>query len=899
MKVPRAVRTVRSHARRLGRAGALSLLLLPGSLLAQQNAGAAQATRSWADQIIQQETFAKPPQEILDAVLAPRHLNVTLSSGSLSPDKAWFLDEIGDGPVTMDVFSKPFHELGGEFIDFQANRDRSLTIRNNVGIQLISAVDGTKRTIQVPRGARVSGARWSPDGKSIAYYAHTPDATHIWIADVATGRSRQLTRTPVLATFVTSFEFTANGSKIATVLIPDNRPPMPQKPAVPPGPQVKVAEESDRNILRTYASLLATPYDQDLLEWHTTGQVALIDVQNRSVTKFGAPAMVRSIDFSPDGQYARVTRMVRPFSYMVPVSNFGTVEEIWDQSGKVLVELSKRETNLGVRRDDPPTAPGAGGGGANQQGRRELSWRPDGQGLTFLEQEPAPPGADSARDEPPAGRGGGEGGGARRADRVMQWLPPFDSASLRVVYQQNTRMQGHRFSPDMKILFFSERQGQNASEIAVYLDQPSQKYTLARYRSDDFYANPGSLVTTGGGGGGGGGFFGGRGGGPGGGGQVQISSDGSSVFFQGTQYDKNPIEVGPKSFIDKVNIRTGAKTRIFEGTNNNAFERVAAILDQDATTLVVTRESATQVPQSYRKGGGREVQLTQNTDYTPDLTRAPREAFTVTRPDGFRFRVNVLLPPSHTPGQRLPAMFWFYPREYTSQEQYDQGARTFNRNAFPNFGLRSMQYLARLGYAVVEPDAPIIGEQGQMNNNYENDLRNNLAAVIDELDRRGIVDRQRIGIGGHSYGAFSTVNAMVHTPFFKAGIAGDGAYNRTLTPLGFQTERRIFWDARDVYISMSPFMHANNLTGALLMYHGLHDQNVGTDPINSPRLFHALNGLGKTVSMYLYPFEDHGPATLETTLDLWARWTAWLDKYVKNAQPVDAKVTTEDRQDSN
>jgi dipeptidyl aminopeptidase/acylaminoacyl peptidase len=238
-------------------------------------------------------------------------------------------------------------------------------------------------------------------------------------------------------------------------------------------------------------------------------------------------------------------------------------------------------------------------------------------------------------------------------------------------------------------------------------------------------------------------------------------------------------------------------------------------------------------------------------------------------------------------------MFWFYPREYTDQESYDRGARTYNRNSFANFGLRSMEFLVRLGYAVVEPDAPIVGEQGAMNNNYEHDLRNNLLAVIDEIDRRGWVDRHRIGIGGHSYGAFSTVNAMVHTPFFKAGIAGDGNYNRTLTPLAFQSERRILWDAKDVYLGMSPFLYANNLTGALLMYHGLHDQNVGTDPIHSPKLFHALNGLGKTVSMYLYPFEDHGPATLETQLDLWARWTAWLDKYVKNAgQP--AAVTTTD-----
>jgi dipeptidyl aminopeptidase/acylaminoacyl peptidase len=887
---------------RLARAVPALLLALPLPVLGQASQQQKQAT-TWQDQLIQQETYAKPPQEILDAVMAPRHLNVTLSN--LSPDKKWFLNEIGDGPVRMDLFSKPFHDLGGEFIDFKANRDRGLTIRSNVGIQIISAEDGSKRTIQVPPGARVSNATWSPDGKSVAYFVHGDDATHIWIADAATGKSRQLTRTPVLATFVSSFDWSADGKKIETVLIPDMRKPMPPEPAQPAGPRVKVAEESDKNRLRTYASLMSTPYDQDLLEWHGTGQIAAIDVATRAVTKFGQPTMARTIDFSPDGQYVRVTRMVRPFSYVVPVANFGTVEEIWDATGKVLTKLSERKLNLGVNADDPVAAPGAGGGGQqNQQGRREVTWRTDGQGLSYLEQEAAPPGQDTADAAPAGGRGGragGQGNGPRRRDRLYQWLPPFDSGAAKVLYEQDTRMASVRFSPDMQAIFFRETAGQNTSENAVYLNAPTQKYTLARWRSDDIYADPGTIAMARGGAGGGGfgGGGGGRGGGPAGGGTVLVSSDGSSVYFQGTQYDKNPLEVGPKAFLDKVNIRSGQKQRVFEGSNSGVFERVSSILDPDATRLIVARESPTQVPQQFLKTGGQEVQLTQNVDPTPDLTRARRESFTVERPDGFKFRVNVMLPTNYQQGVKPPAMFWFYPREFAGQEEYDRGARTFNKNTFQSFGIASLQFLARLGYAVVEPDAPIVGAAGEMNNNYENDLRNNLSAVIDELDRRGLADRTRIGIGGHSYGAFSTVNALVHTPFFKAGIAGDGAYNRTLTPLGFQTERRDFWQAKDVYLSMSPFIYANNLSGALLMYHGLHDQNVGTDPINSPRLFHALNGLGKTVSMYLYPFEDHGPAALETRLDLWARWTAWLDKYVKNPTKTETKVTTEDKPISN
>jgi dipeptidyl aminopeptidase/acylaminoacyl peptidase len=915
-------------------APALLLALLPLTLLAQgtppQAPAATSKPASWADEILKQDTYARPPDPLAEAVLAPRHLNVTLSN--LSPDKKWFLAEIGDGPVTMAVFSKPFHELGGVFVDFKANRSRALTIRNNVGLQIVSAADGSKKAIEIPAGARMSNATWSPDSTTIAYFVHGEDATHIWAADVATGRSRQVTQKPVLATLVSSFELTPDSKKIVAVLVPDGRAPMPPAaPIAPTGPTVKRAEESDKNRLRTFPSLMSTPHDFQLLEWHATGQLALLDIPAvplknvkakpakagaaTGVRKIGQPAMIRSSDLAPDGKYVRVTRMLKPFSYDVPVNNFGTIEEVWDLDGKALAKLTERPLNLGVQDDTAPppdpAAAGGGRGGQEQQGKREITWRTDGQGLTYLEQDPVPPGATAdaapggARGAAGAGGRGGRGGdqgeggraqGPPRRDRLMQWLPPFDEKSVKVILENGTRMTGHRFSPDMQVLFFSERSGQNTVENAVYLNEPAKRYTLARYRADDIYANPGSIVGVRGGGGGGRGAgapaAGGRGGG-GGGGPVQLSSDRESVFYQGTLYDKNPQEVGPKTFIDRVAIKTGEKKRIYESDNNGAFERVSAILDIEAGRFVAARESPTEVTQSYLVDGGRRTQLTQNQDYTPDITRAPKERFTVERPDGFRFRVTVTLPPNHQKGTRLPAIFWFYPREFAGQEEYDRPDRTFNKNTFPSFGARSTQFFVRLGYAVVEPDTPIVGPTGQMNNNYVNDLRNDLAATIDELDRRAIIDRTRLAIGGHSYGAFSTVNAMVHTPFFKAGIAGDGAYNRTLTPIGFQSERRDLWEARDVYLSMSPFLYANNLTGALLMYHGLADQNVGTDPTNSLRLYHALNGLGKTTALYLYPLEDHGPASKETLLDLWARWSAWLDKYVKNPQkPAPKKTTT-------
>jgi dipeptidyl aminopeptidase/acylaminoacyl peptidase len=869
--------------------------VIPLRLAGQQTQPPA-APSSWADDVLKQEAYVMPPKELADAVLTPRYLNVTLTN--LSPDKKWFLDEIGDGPVLMKTFSKPFHELGGLFVDYKANRVRTLTIRNNVGIQIISASDGTKRQIQLPPGARVSNAVWSPDSTSVAFFMHGDDATHIWIADVATGKARQLTRTPLLATVVSTFEFTNDSKSIATVLIPDGRAPMPQPPALPTGPTVKIAD-ADKNRLRTFPSLMSTTHEKELLEWHTTGQLALVDVAKGTVRKIGQPAMIRSVDVSPDGKFSRVTRMVKPFSYDVPVSNFGSIEEVWDMAdGKMIARVIERPMDVGVQDDtqppaDPPTA--GGGRGQNQTGKRDIAWRADSQGLTFLEQE-QPPKGETANAAP--ARGGRGGRAPQRKDRLYQWLPPFDDASKKVIFESDTRMTGIRYSPDMKLIFFSERNGQNTVEYAAALAEPAQRYTLARYNAEDLSTNPGTLIGVRGAGvvsGRGAGAGGGRGGGTGAGGPVQLSADGTSVFLQGSVYDKNPNDVGPKTFIDKVAIKTGEKQRIYESENAGVYERVSSIVNVDTGKFVVARESPTQIGQQYLLESGKRTQLTKNEDYTPDLTNAPLERFVVERADGFKFRTTVTLPPNYQKGTRLPAIFWFYPREFENQDAYDRPDRTFNKNAFPSFGTRSMQFFIRLGYAVVEPDSPIVGPSGQMNNNYVHDLRNNLSAVIDELDRRGLIDRTRLAIGGHSYGAFSTVNAMVHTPFFKAGIAGDGAYNRTLTPIGFQTERRDLWEAPNVYLGMSPFLYANNLTGALLMYHNLADQNVGTDPTNSLRLYHALNGLGKTTALYLYPYEDHGPVAKETLLDMWARWAAWLDKYVKNPHKVEPKkpVTTE------
>jgi dipeptidyl aminopeptidase/acylaminoacyl peptidase len=510
-------------------------------------------------------------------------------------------------------------------------------------------------------------------------------------------------------------------------------------------------------------------------------------------------------------------------------------------------------------------------------------------------------GAAPTAAAPGAGGRGGQADSTTRAtrpDTLFHWAAPFTGeAALKPLYVTSApgTIGNVNFDDSGRIMFVTQTMGGATTTDAIFLDENNAKFTVTR--------GGGGGGAAGGRGGAGGGGRGGAGGGGGAGALetmsgsrgvnvVMTSTDGKFVFRRGTAPDSTR---GPRPYIEKIDIRTGTATKVYESAITDLTETIGAPLDRDFTKFLATRQSAKQPPQQFIVDAAtKEAKLVrQATDLMPEITNAVKLDVMAKRADGYSFRIRVTLPADYKPGSnpRYPAMFWFYPREYNDQAAYDAslgGGGRGNSNGpgtFPSTpGVRSMAFLTAAGYALIEPDAPIFATEGRLpNDNYVVDLRNDLAATIDALDTLGIIDRHRLGIGGHSYGAFSAVNAMVHTPYFKAGIAGDGAYNRTLTPNGFQSERRDFWQARDTYLAMSPFLFANQLNGALLLYHSTDDQNVGTHPINSERLYHALMGQGKDVSLYMYPYEDHGPIARETVLDQWARWVAWLDKYVKNA----------------
>ena len=811
------------------------------------------------------EGYATPPKEIASYFGLPRHTQFTLSN--LNSARTWFARVKSSRSVNLADISNPYENFGGWMMDTHANRGRTMSYRTGESIVLTNASTFAERELRPPAGAWVSAPTWSPDGQRLMFLVHTPEASTIYIHDVATNTTRQLTSHALLATRV-SPEWVGNSKAIAGVFVPANRGAEPVYTIVPSQPKVQVTDK-EKNRLRIYRTLLQNQTDQKRLEYFTTGQLEVVDVEKGSEKSIGKPAMIASIESAPNGDFVRVTTTQKPFSYLVPASNFGSKDEVWDASGKALVTLNETKLRNG---EEPPPAPGTTPTPPTPPARRSLGWAPDGNGLIYIRNAANSAAAANpfSEDDEQRGQGGGgqgrgqRGGGAGAPqapvkEELVRWVAPFGEKDIMVLYTADRGLSDLTFSPDAKSIFFLETASGTSTEYRVDLATPTEKKAIWSWSTGEGGRNPGTAVLTTS---------------PLGFNSLDISS--GKVLFRRSQN----ADATPKTFLDSLDVASGKTTTVWQSADKG-FETLSGILAADGSRLLIDRQSATDTPNNFLIEGGKESkQITFNKDLAPDLTNAKRYRVQVTRADGMKFWVKVTLPEWYVAGEKLPAFFWFYPSEFDTQDAYDRQARAGNPNAFPNPGGSPKTLLLRRGWAYVEPDCPIFGPRARVNDFYVHDLQLNLAATIDTLEAKGYIDRTKLAIGGHSYGGFSTANALVHTPYFKAGIAGAGNYNRTLTPMAFQTEQRSLFEAPSTYLDMSSMLKAEDITGALLMYCGMDDQNVGTDPINSIRMYNVLESIGKNAALYMYPYEDHGQIARESLMDQWARWIAWLDKWV-------------------
>lgn len=808
---------------------AFLLVTLAGSLAGQQ-----------PDRFEPEGGYALPPAQIQD--FFERDTNFA-TLDQLGPDGEQFLVPLSTELSTLERMAEETYRLAGLELRPRVDRPWHLDTFGIWGFRIHSLADGESRTVELPDEAFASDFMWSPSGDRIAFLAHLRDRTELWVAETATGRAGPVDGTHLMTTLATRssgqgsrpssmLQWTPEGT-LLTLAVPEARGPEPAVPTVPSSPGIRRSRpEPVQN--RTLPFLMEDEHDTNLFQHYTTSQLVELgpDMEPRTI---GEPAMYTSLSLSPDGRHILASTVERPFSFIVNWSSFPRRTVVLDrQTGEELLQTDFSPLRDGTDERDSESL------------GRNVEWRPDGAGLSWIR-----PGEG---DEP---------------DALMRMDAPFDTATAQVVATSDRRIQSVVYDPDGRhALVTLGGSDTHLAHIDLSETDPQVTVVTELRGGGDPLERTGSLVTSST---------------PNGLEHVVISTDETTVYLEGPGYNE---ELRPRPFIDAVHLADGASERIFEGSPDH-FDQPLVPLDPDFERMTVSRESKTDFPDSYLwvRGEGLDemTNLTNNVDPFPDLTAAERVDYSFTRRDGLEVHARVSLPTDYQEGERVPAVFWTYPREYTTPEGYERSAITGrNLNEFHHVTwLRWSDLWLSQGYAVVYPDIPIVGEN--YNDTYMANMLDAMYAAIQATDDLGLVDIQRIGHGGHSYGAFATVNFLAHAPFFKAGIAGHGAYNRTLTPAGFQAERRTLWEAPHVYQAISPFFHAHQIDTPLLMYHGTDDDNSGTWPIQSERLMHALTGLGKDAVLYLYPFESHTPRAVENNLDMWARWLEWFDHYVKGA----------------
>ena len=691
----------------------------------------------------------------------------------------------------------------------------------------------------LPAAARVSDLEWSPDGARLAFTVTGTDGIELWVATVADGQTRRLTG-PRLngASGGKFFQWLPDGLHLLCQLLPSDRGEIPGQDIVPTGPVVQ-SNEGQAAPVHTYQDLLKDKHDEELFVHYATSQLAIIDLEGR-IQNLGPPGIIAAADPSPDGNCVLVNFIQRPFSYLVPCHDFPQSFEIWNMEGWLIKKIAA----IPLAEDVPP------GYDAVRRGPRAFAWRSDAPATLYWVE--AQDGGDPAmeaeiRDKvfclaAPFSGEAQEGPALRYRFSHVQW----GTGALALVSQfwwKTRQVRVERFEPDS-------------------LDKPTAE--IFTYSSEDRYNDPG-------------GFF------------TQPNAQGCRVLLtdrQGFLYlgGRGASSAGDRPFIDRFDPASGKTTRLWRSAAPY-YETATVFVGVDKGVVLSSREGKKMQANYYLRNlkNGKLKQVTFFKHPFPALKDVEKQVVRYQRSDGVDLSGNLYLPVGWKKSDGpLPVLMWAYPQEFKSRAAAGQMRDSPYR--FIRISPYSTLLWVTQGYAVFDnPAMPIVGEgQQEPNDTYIEQLVASAKAAIDQLAEMGVGDPRRVAVGGHSYGAFMTGNLLAHSRLFAAGIARSGAYNRTLTPFGFQAEERLIWQAPETYIRMSPFMYAHQVKDPILLIHGQADDNSGTFPIQTERFYHALKGNGATARMVLLPNESHGYDARESIMHmLWETWS-WLEKYVKN-----------------
>jgi len=806
-----------------------------------------------------QDSYQKPPEAVLKILKAPASPKASVGRAC---DEVLFFTPVRYPSIAN--LAQPFLRLAGLRINVATNGPHDPQLFSDLVLKNVAT--GQERKIDLPDGFRFSQPFWSPEGHTIAFTHETSSGVELWILNTRTAKAAPVHGVKLNAALSGSglndesapCHWMAGSKALLCQTIPSERGEIPNAAAVPAGPRVQESFGKAAPVA-TFEDLLENEYDAKLFDYYATSQLAVVELETGRVSKVGAPGIFLLADPAPDGGHVLVTRVHWPYSYIVTVERFARDVEVWDLNGNVVYKVA----SLPLQENVPI--------GGVTTGPREVDWHPNKRStLVWVE---ALDDGDPKKE-------------ATERDKVM-WMHLHLSDAPVELARTEKRFSGIAFGErgDFAILrdfdrdtlrtraWFFNPEPTPDQAWTFHSGKPNEKTLVWDLSTQNRYHNPGKPVLW-----------------PLSNGHSAVLQQSNFIFLMGAGASPD----GDHPFLDRLDINTLETKRIFQD-ESKAYEDIVAMLSTGGSKLLTSRESPQDPPNYWIRdsvafngnfadpGSLTDVTaFTHFTDPTPELRAIRKQLVTYKRADGVDLSMTLYLPPDYKQGERRPAVLWAYPLEFTDPTV--AGQVTGSPYRFTNIVGPSALFFLLDGYVVLDgASMPVVGNPETVNNTYVEQITSSAKAAIDKAAEMGVIDPDRVGVGGHSYGAFMTANLLAHSDLFRAGIARSGAYNRTLTPFGFQNERRTLWQAPDVYMKMSPFMFADKIKVPVLLIHGEADNNSGTFPIQSDRMYRAIKGNGGSVRYVTLPDEAHGYSALESIEDVLAEMFNWFDKFVKNA----------------
>jgi dipeptidyl aminopeptidase/acylaminoacyl peptidase len=795
--------------------------------------------------------YDKPPQNVLDVLHAPSPPYPYVSP---TDDRILLAAWVWYPPIAQ--VAEPFLRLAGVRVEPRTRRKHDT--RGGYGIapcaQTLTLVDiSTSREapVTLPPGGCVDGVVWAADGRRFAFRNTAKDAVELWICDAATGAIRRLGGARLNPMLGSSLQWMSDQKTLLVKLVSANAGPPPVASVASDGPSIQeTTGESGESSTYETRDTLSNKHDEDLFDYYGTSQLAFVDAGSGAITPLGDPAIITEVDASPNGENLLVTSIHKPYSYVTTYPNFAHDVELWDRAGRKVRTLAKLPL-----ADRVPIA-------GVSTGPRDFEWRPT---------EPATLVWAEALD------GGDWNVSVPARDKVMTLRAPF-TAAVGEIARVEQRFAGFDWSERRGVALLREYD-ENKHWKRTFLadvDHPATKpHVLWDMSSDERYKDPGqpvykALPN----------------------GQRVVRQDSGAIFLRG----RGASVDGDQPFLDRFDLESHTSVRLFR-SEKTALESFLTFTDATGRALLTWHQSPTDPPNAMLRTLGEPLPSTKPGEATvastaravthiPDPTPAVRgikqRLVKYERKDGTQLSFTLLTPPGYQEGTRIPAILYAYPLDYASTStagQISGSAREFMR-------LADYRLLLLSGYAIIDNAAfPIVGDPKQAYDTYLEQLVEDARAAVDTAVGTGVVDRDRIGVTGHSHGALMTANLIAHTDLFRAGVATSGSYNKTLTPFGFQNERRSVWKGQSVYLQVSPFFFADKIKLPLLIMHGTDDANPGTTPLQAVKHYEAIRGNGGTARLVMLPHEPHWYAAMESNEQLASEELRWFDTYVRHAPP--------------